>query len=180
MDDNDLVKHYVSGNKKAFEELVMKYQKKIYGLAYRMTGDQEEAKDITQQTFLQAIRNMTTFRRKASFKTWLYKITYNLSLNYLNKRKKHESEWNESLIGNQNGMLKLVLEKERECQIRKALSKVSDRQRLSIVLRVYEGLSCREAADIMSISEGAVKANYHNGLKRMNALLSAEDYDIRP
>ncbi|UCE80038.1 MAG: RNA polymerase sigma factor [Nitrospiraceae bacterium] len=177
MDDIDLVEQYLSGNEKAFEELIMKYQKKIYGLAYRMTRDIEESKDITQSTFLQAIRYVSGFRNKSSFKTWLYKITYNLSLNHLNKRKKHEAELSESIIGNECGALGILLEKERGYEILKALSGVPDRQRLSIILRTYEGLSCRETAEIMNISEGAVKANYHNGLKKMKVLIGKKGYD---
>jgi RNA polymerase sigma-70 factor (ECF subfamily) len=177
MDDIDLVEQHLSGNEKAFEELIMKYQKKIYGLAYRMTRDIEESKDITQNTFLQAIRNMAKFRKKSSFKTWLYKITCNLCLNYLNRRRPHEVQLSESVIGNQSGALGILLEKERGYQVLKALSGVPDRQRMSILLRTYEGLSCRETAEVMNISEGAVKANYHNGLKKMKGLLGKEGYD---
>jgi RNA polymerase sigma-70 factor (ECF subfamily) len=177
MDDFDLVEQYLSGNKKAFEELTMKYQKKIYGLAYRMTGDIEESKDITQSTFLSAIRHVSKFRKESSFKTWLYKIACNLCLNYRKKRKTHDAELSESIIGNQSGALALAIRKERDHYIQKALFEVPDRQRTTILLRSYVGLSCRETAEIMGCSEGTVKANYHNGVKKIKTLLKGYGYD---
>lgn len=179
MDDIELIENYLSGEETAVEELVVKYQKSVYGLIYRMTWDKEESKDITQNTFLQVFKNLDKFRKDSSFKTWLYKIAVNLCLNYKGKCRYEYDELKETIVGNQVGALSLLIKKERNRYLRKALSEVPERQRLAISLRTYEGLSCREVAEIMGISEGAVKANYHNGVKRLKELLREHGYETQ-
>ena len=76
-EDTRLVERYRSGYNDAIEELVMKYQKQIYAFVYRIINDPEEAKDLTQKTFLKAFHAIGGFRKEASFKTWLYKIAMN-------------------------------------------------------------------------------------------------------
>ena len=174
MNDIELIENYLSGEDTAMEELIVKYQKGIYALAYRITWDGEEAKDITQNTFLLAIKSLNKFRKESSFKTWLYKIAVNLCLNYKGRHCLGHDELDETIAGNEAGTLCLLIQKERKSYLMKALSEVPERQRIAVSLRAYEGLSCREVADIMEISEGAVKANYHNGIKRLKELL--KDY----
>ncbi|MEW6110098.1 MAG: RNA polymerase sigma factor [Nitrospirota bacterium] len=171
MDDLELIESYRSGNETAMEELILKYQKNIYRLAYRMTSDMEESKDIAQNTFLQAIKNLDKFRRESLFKTWLYQIAINLCLSFKGKHRHNHEELQENIVVNQSGALNVILNKERDSLLMKSMSEVPERQRLAILLRTYEGLNCREVADIMNISEGAVRANYHNGVKKLKELL---------
>lgn len=79
-EDIRLVERYIAGDGRSVEELVMKYQKQIYALVYRMTNDIEETKDLTQKTFVKAINGLKGFRKETSFKTWLYQIAINISL----------------------------------------------------------------------------------------------------
>jgi RNA polymerase sigma-70 factor (ECF subfamily) len=180
MDDRVLIERYLSGEESAMEEIMVKYQKSVYGLAYRLTWDKEESKDITQQTFTQVIKNLAKFRKESLFKTWLYKIAINLSLNYKGRHFYKQEELKESIAGNQVGALSLLIRKEKTILFKKALSEVPERQRLAIVLRTYQELSCREVADVMGISEGAVKANYHNGVKKLKDLLSKHGHETQP
>jgi RNA polymerase sigma-70 factor (ECF subfamily) len=177
MGDRELIERYLSGEETAIEDLIVKYQRRIYALAYRMTGNMEESKDITQNTFLKAIKNIRKFRGESLFKTWLYKIAYNLCLNYIKKARHHQEELQHELVGNQAGALGVLIEKERNMHIKKALSKVPGRQRETIILRTFEGLSCQEVTEIMNISEGAVKANYHHGIKKLKEVLREHGYE---
>ncbi len=177
MEDAELIENYLSGDETALEELVMKHQKGVYRLAYRMIGDMEESKDITQNSFVQAFRNLKRFRKESSFKTWLYKITINLCLNFKRKSRHHLEELKEQVASNEIGALGLLIETERDVYVKKALSEVPERQRTTILLRTFEGLSCQETAEIMDCSEGAVKANYHNGLKRLKEVLRSYGYE---
>ncbi len=172
-DDITLIKKYLSGDEDAVEELVMKYQKQIYAFVYKMTNDIEEAKDLTQETFVRAIKGIKGFRMEASFKTWLYRIALNTNLNQVRQKKYKEIELEKSTIGNQTGALSSIIEKEKEDYIKKGLNELPERQRLAVILRAYEGLSCNEAAKVMECSEGAVKAHYHNAVKRLREILSA-------
>ncbi|GBD96180.1 MAG TPA: sigma-70 family RNA polymerase sigma factor [Nitrospirae bacterium] len=177
-EDLNLIEKYLAGNEEAVEMLVMKYQKMIYALACRMVNDMEEAKDITQKTFIQAIKSIKGFKKKASFKTWLYRIAVNTSLNHMRKDGHKEIELDESAIGNQSGALSLMIKRERENLIKKRLDELPKQQRLAIILRTYEGLSCCETSQIMGCSEGAVKAHYHFGVKKLKEILEGRRYDI--
>lgn len=179
-EDIRLVERYLAGDEGAIEGLVMKYQKNIYALICRMTNDLEEAKDLTQKAFVGAIKGLKGFRRAASFKTWLYRIAINTSLNHIRKNRHKEVELEESLAGNQPGILSTILEKEKWGHIQKGLDELPERQRLAIVLRVYDGLSCSDTAKVMGCSEGAVKAHYHNGVKRLREILKERGYEIGP
>jgi RNA polymerase sigma-70 factor (ECF subfamily) len=179
-EDTRLVERYRSGDNDAIEELVMKYQKQIYAFVYRMINDSEEAKDLTQKTFLKAFNAIGVFRNDASFKTWLYKIAMNTSLSHFtqNRQRGTETELQEALIGSQAGALSLVIEKERMDYLRKALVALPERQRLAIILRAYEGMSCKETAEVMGCSEGTVKAHYHTAVKGLKALLKERGYEF--
>ncbi|MDH5767809.1 MAG: RNA polymerase sigma factor [Nitrospirota bacterium] len=179
MEDFDLIERYISGDEDSIEELVMKYQKQIYALVYRITNDIEEAKDLTQKTFVKAINGLKGFRKEASFKTWLYQIAINTSLNHIRQSKHEEVEIEGSIMGNKANALTDIMENEKRNYIRKGLDELPERQRLAIVLRVYNGLNCNETAKAMGCSEGAVKAHYHNGVKRLRGILKEKGYEVR-
>ena len=179
-EDTRLVERYRSGDNDAIEELVMKYQKQMYAFVYRIVNDPEDAKDLTQKTFLKAFNAIGSFRNDASFKTWLYKIAMNTSLSHFtqNKQRGTETELHETLIGSQAGALSLVIEKERKDYLRKALGALPERQRLATILRAYEGLSCKETAEVMGCSEGTVKAHYHEAVKGLRDVLKERGYEF--
>jgi RNA polymerase sigma-70 factor (ECF subfamily) len=177
-EDIELIERYLSGDEYAVEVLVMKYQRKIYSLAYRMTGNVEDSKDMTQKTFFQAIKNLKGFRRESSFHTWLYRIAYNTCLNHLRNKESKTVEVNDSYLSQNEGALSCAINKEKKTHLRESLKGLPLRQRTAITLRVYEDLSVKETARIMEISEGAVKAHYHNGMKKLREVLKGRGYEI--
>jgi RNA polymerase sigma-70 factor (ECF subfamily) len=179
-EDIRLVDRYIAGDAEAIEELVMKYQKHIYAVAYRITGNVEDARDVTQTAFVRAVEGIRGFRRESSFKTWLYRIAINTSLNHLRRNRHEERELEESVVGNQAGALSAIIGNERRGFVKKGLDELPERQRLAVILRAYEGLSCAETAHVMGCSEGAVKAHYHNAVKRLRQIMKERGYEIRP
>ncbi|OGW31573.1 MAG: hypothetical protein A2X59_12135 [Nitrospirae bacterium GWC2_42_7] len=177
-DDIGLVERYIAGETDAIEELVMRYQKQIYAFIYRMTKDMEESKDLTQKTFLNAVKGIRDFRKTASFKTWLYQIAVNTSLNHIKRDKREEVEFEDSVASSQSGALTSILENEKREQVRKSLDTLPERQKLAVILRVYESLSCAETARAMGCSEGTVKAHYHSGVKKLKEVLKEKDYEF--
>ncbi|MCL5022118.1 MAG: RNA polymerase sigma factor [Nitrospirae bacterium] len=178
-EDLHLVDRYLRGDADAVEEIVIKYERQMYAVAYRMTGDREDAKDLTQKAFVRAIEGMRGFRRESSLKTWLYQIAINVTLNHLRGNRREERELEESDAAVHPGALSDIIEKEkREC-VKKGLERLSERQRLAIVLRAYEGLSCEETARVMGCSEGAVKAHYHNAVKRLREVMKEKGHEVR-
>jgi len=178
-EDIRLIESYLAGSEDAIDGLVMKYQRQIYTFVYRMINDMEEAKDLTQKTFINAINSLRGFRQESSFKTWLFQIAKNLSLNHIKQNRHEDVEVDESLTGEQSGALSAVIENEIKGHIRRGLEGLPERQRLAVILRVYEGMSCSETASIMGCSEGAVKAHYHNGVKRLREILKEKGYEIK-
>ena len=90
--DESLIQRYKDGDESAFNELIRRYQKSIYFLSLRMVKDHEKADEITQRTFINVFRGITGFRKKSSFKTWIYQVTINLCRNYLRNDKANISE----------------------------------------------------------------------------------------
>lgn len=175
-EDEGLVERYIAGDERAIEEIVMKYQRQIYAFVYRMVNDMEDAKDLTQKTFIKAIKGIRGFRKEASFKTWLYQIAVNTGRNHIRERGHEEVELQESIIDSEHesgriGALSAIIEKEKMDYVKKGINKLPERQRLAVILRAYDGLSCSEAARAMGCSEGNVKAHYHNGVKRLREIL---------
>ncbi len=177
-EDIGLVERCSAGDERAVEEIVVKYQKKVFAFIYRMTYDLEESKDLTQKTFLNAFEGIRGFRKEASLKTWLYRIALNTGLNHLRRKRPEESEVDESIACDKAGALSSLIDKERSELVRRCLGGLPERQRLAVILRVYDGLSCSEVAGVMGCSEGAVKAHYHQGVKKLREIMKGKGYEI--
>ncbi len=176
-DDLDLVREYLTGREEAIEELVTRYQKMIFSLTYRMTGDVETARDLTQEAFIRAVQGLKKFRGDSSFKTWLYRIAANICLNAIRRNRSGERDAGTVPMRAEEGALSMVLEKEKDSHLKKAVRMLPARQKLAVTLRALEGLGCKETAQIMKCSEGAVKAHYHNGIKKLKALIRESGYE---
>lgn len=173
--DEILVKKSQKGDYLSFEELVKRYEKKIYSLAYRIMGNKEDASDVLQETFLQAFKKLAGFKGKAKFSTWLYRIAVNICLMRKRKRKKMKTvsldipiltkkedeikrelgdDWSESPLA--------TLENE---EVKKTLSQaiglLPEEYRTVFLLRGLNGLSNQEVAKVLKISLPAVKSRLH-------------------
>lgn len=176
-DDQALVQGFLDGEEGAAEELVRRYQKKIYALAYRMVYDMENAKDITQRVFTNAIQGLRDFRKESSFKNWLYTIAMNLCLNERKKDRYSHDELDDSIASNEKGVLTSLIDREEKDRIRAGIQDLPERQRAALVLRVYEQLSCKETASVMGCTEGAVKAHYHHAVRKLREMIKGRTED---
>lgn len=169
-DDGRLLERLREGDQQAFGELVRRHQRQAFYLVWRYVKNDEDAKDIVQAAFVKAWQNTDSFRGDASFRTWLYRIAINLALNHVRDR----GRWKTSELADDHpsheahGVQRLV-EAEASRQLRKAVEALPPKQRLVVELRVHEGLSFREVAEIAECSEDAAKANFHHALKRLRA-----------
>lgn len=126
-EDIALIEAYLSGHEGAIEELVMKYQKQIYSFIYRRINDLEDAKDLTQKTFISAINGISNFRRESSFKTWLYRIAMNTCIKHIQQNRPAEIEIDESIESNQPRTLSIMMEMEERGYIKKFLNDLPER-----------------------------------------------------
>jgi RNA polymerase sigma-70 factor, ECF subfamily len=168
----DLLDRVRRGEPGAFEELVERTHRQVYTLAHRLVGDRHEAEDVVQEAYLRAYRSLRGFRGDARFETWLYRITANVAMTHLRRR----SRFGDVLTEGQG----LVLEEPRtrdpedspqQDEVRRALGRLPDGQRVVLVLKDVYGFSCQEIGDQIGVSEGAVKVRLHRARRRMKELI---------
>ena len=164
-DDTDqiLVEQSLKGEKQAFEQLVKRYQKLIYNLAYRMTGSREDAEDLAQETFLRAYKKLGTFQLGHRFSPWLFRIASNLCINWQNHQKFRElsldsfsEDKKEQLLFSKTSVNpEFQLERNQlQTLLQQEILALPVQYRLVFTLRYLDEHSCREIADILDMPEG--------------------------
>jgi len=179
--DQILVEQAQSGNFEAFGQLVGRYQKRIYDIAYSFTRNTEEAYDLSQEIFLKAFRALRHFECKATFYTWLYRIARNAGVDYA-RRKGNRPEYlftkefppDESLLHprvTNDLVVRSAEATEIDREIKKAIAELSPRQQQVFVLRYYEDLPLSEIADILGLKVGSIKAHLFNAIRNLRKYL---------
>jgi len=174
-DDLQLLDRCVVGDRDAFDELVLKHQKPLYSMLYRMVSDADDAADILQKTFVKAFTGIKGFERRSSFRTWLYQIAINLAKNlYRDRARAGRVSLDDVIIRRDPKTLDSLIKKETRDRLYKALTSLPEKQRLTVMLRIQEQKTFEEIAGIMKCSIGTSKANYHHGVQKLKALLGDE------
>lgn len=172
IDDKVLIDRFLKGDESAFNLLFEKYKRKIYLTAYRLLGNHEDANDITQETLIKVYKELKNFRNESLLYTWIYRITINLSLNLLKKKKLRSffdfEEVDEWLFKDDRQSPELSFrENELSNKIQEALKKLPEKQRTVFTLRYYDELSYEEISEILGTSVGALKANYFHAINKL-------------
>jgi len=162
----------------AFNQLVRKYQQKVYWLVRKMVVDHDDANDITQDAFIKAWTALENFRGDSKFYTWLYRIASNEAINFLNKKRKRffipindiENELSEKLEADPMLSGDVI-----QLKLQKAILKLPDKQRLVFNLKYFEELPYEEISTITGTSVGALKASYHWASKKIEDFLNETD-----
>jgi len=177
----ELVASAKAGDREAFDELVRVTYADTYTLAYRLTGDEEDARDVVQEAYLRAFRGLRRFRGDAQFSTWMYRITANCAATFLGKRGKHRhEELTDDLIldedrpaGNPEASLDAATSRDR---LQGALRALPPRLRAVVVLRDVYDLPHEAIAAELGISESAAKVRLHRARRKLREDL----YPLRP
>jgi RNA polymerase sigma-70 factor (ECF subfamily) len=170
-EDLALLDRFAAGDRNAFDELVLKHQKPLFSLLYRMVSDQEDAADILQKTFIKAFTGIGGFERRSSFRTWLYQIAINLAKNlYRDRSRFKQVSLDDVVIARNPKTLDSLIRKESREHLHRAVAGLPDKQRLTVMLRVQEQKTFEEIAGIMNCSVGTSKANYHHGVQKLKEL----------
>lgn len=178
-DDLNLINRFKDGDTSAFEEIVFKYQDKIYNLCRHMLGNAHDAEDAAQDVFLKAYQNLNKFRPEASLHTWLYRIAVNTCIDYrrkpffesLFKSSKEGDEFVEELPADSPSPDRLYESKQISNAIQLALGRLSERLRMVILLKEIEGLSYEEIAEVLDVSIGTVKSRISRAREELKKLL---------
>jgi RNA polymerase sigma-70 factor (ECF subfamily) len=170
-EDLALLDRFAAGDRDAFNELVIKHQKPLYSLLYRMVSDKEDAADILQKTLIKAFTGIKGFERRSSFRTWLYQIAINLAKNlYRDRARAALVPLDDVVIRRDPKVLESLILKQSRDHLRQAVAGLPDKQRLTVMLRVQEQKTFEEIAGIMKCSVGTSKANYHHGVQNLKEL----------
>lgn len=169
----DLIAQAKQGDRAAFDELVKATYQRVHGLALRLTGNEHDADDVVQDTYVRAFRSLRKFRGDARFSTWLHRITANSASTFMGRRQRHSRhddidavidladhrEANDPEFALQNGAVGQ--------RLRRALDNLPERLRNVVVLRDVHGMSHREIAEELEISEAAAKVRLHRARARL-------------
>jgi RNA polymerase sigma-70 factor (ECF subfamily) len=172
--ERELVRAGQRGDREAFDRLVERYQRSVYHLCYRYTGGHEDANDLAQETFLRAWRSIGRFRGDSAFSTWLYRIAVNACLNHRAVRRLPTQEVTEALPDPSRGALSRVEGEEEAERVRGAIADLPEKQRATLILKVYHELSHEEVARALGSSVGTVKSNLFHALANLRRRLGAE------
>jgi RNA polymerase sigma-70 factor (ECF subfamily) len=177
-EEKELVRRAQNDDPWAIEQLVLRYQKKVYQIAYQMLdGDEQEAQDRTQDAFLKAFRKIKQFKGEASFYTWLYRIVVNTCLDARRRRRrwkeiffpwrleKHKDETVPASLeeypdkNTHSNPLSTVRKRQLENDVKQAMNTLSERQRSIFQLKIFHEMSIPEISQMMSLAEGTVKTH---------------------
>lgn len=173
-----------SGDREAFAKLVDLYSSQIYRLALKMLNDPADAEDVLQETFIKAFRSITSFEGRSSLSTWLYRIAVNEALMLIRKQKPQVQLTDEKDDENENGETPVqivdwcclpereLMSTESKQHLNQAISELSETLRIVFILRDIEGLSIRETAETIGISETNVKTRLLRARLRLRESLS--------
>ena len=179
-EDIDLINRCGAGEREAFDELVRKYQKPLYFMLYRMVSDHDDASDLLQKTFVKAFTGLARFERRSSFKTWLYQIAINLAKNLYRERSKAQHVPIDDIVIRKDPKTpEALVDKENKQRLRGAFSRLPEKQRLTLMLRVQEERKFGEIAGIMKCSIGTAKANYHHAVQKLKGMMGEQEREGR-
>jgi RNA polymerase sigma factor (sigma-70 family) len=184
VDERELVKRAQTGDLPAFDELVRRYQERIYATVYHMTSNHEDAHDLAQESFIKAYQALKSFKGDSSFFTWVYRIAINKTINFLKQRKNRLQMSLNDLDFNAEhdpDLVSLISEKtprrdihlaELQEKLNAAMQKLSDVHRLVVALHDVQGLSHEEISKIMDCNTGTVRSRLFYARQQLQAYLS--------
>jgi RNA polymerase sigma-70 factor, ECF subfamily len=170
VDESVWVNRAKAGDQIAFEAIFQRYERQIYGFIYRMMGNAEDANDLTQDCFIRAYRALPQTSDDLNISAWLHRIASNACLDVLRRRQRirwlpWESHKHEQLLHGKpmDDPERSALSSETQEIVQRVISHMSPRNRMALILREYEGMSCEEIGHIMGLSRSAVKSVLFRG-----------------
>jgi RNA polymerase sigma-70 factor, ECF subfamily len=185
--DEELVARSIGGDVDSFNQLILRWERPIFALAYRVIGREEDARDVCQETFLRAFRALRGFKGQAKFSSWLYRIALNLCRDWIRRERRApiaqapegvdlldlaaEQEPAESIET-------LVARREMSRAVAKAMALLPEEQRTAIILKEYHGLTFQEIADLLDCPLSTVKTRLYQGLSVLRRTLQADGQSL--
>ena len=159
------------GSKQAFNKIIQDNVQPIYRLLYDMTGNYEDAQDLAQETFIRAFLKIDQYNRKSKFSTWLYRIAYNMAIDF-HRKKKRFSNGNLEILNQRANLKNKQLNSQKEYSgeneaIESALKKLTSPQRMAVILHYYHGFKTREIGELLGCSEGTARVHLFRAIRHL-------------
>jgi RNA polymerase sigma-70 factor (ECF subfamily) len=171
--DDELVARSVGGDAESFNQLILRWERPIYALAYRVIGREEDARDVCQETFLRAFRALPGFKGQAKFSSWLYRIALNLCRDWIRRQRRapvtqmpEDVDLGEFAAerGPVESIEELVSRRELSAIVEGVMARLPEEQRTAIILKEYHGMTFQEIADMQGCPLSTVKTRLYQGL----------------
>jgi RNA polymerase sigma-70 factor (ECF subfamily) len=181
--DEELVARAQGGDVESFNQLIVRWERPIYALAYRVIGREEDARDVCQDAFLRAYRALPGFKGQAKFSSWLYRIALNLCRDWIRRQRRAPvSQLPEDIdaielaaaAGPVESIEELVARRELSAIVEEAMSVLSEEQRTAIILKEYHGMTFQEIADMQGCPLSTVKTRLYQGLSLLRRRLEQQ------
>ena len=163
------------GNQQAFRVLVERHSRALFRLAYRMTGNEQDAEDLVQESFLKAYKQLRNFDERSAFSTWLHRICVNCALDLIRARKKRDHQtpgWLEGVAAPDPSPERLTQSSQVAELLGPALNRLSESERAAFVLRHYEGSSIEEIAQALGVQTSAAKNSVFRAVQKLRRSLA--------
>ncbi len=176
--DIELIDGFRRGDESCFNELVRRYQQKVYWIARRVVGTHEDADDVVQDAFVRVYEGLASFRGDANFYTWVYRITMNLALNALRKKRVKEfipyDDVLAEVLPSDSFADQSTHEGEYQAILEKAIGRLPAKQKAVFIMRYFDEMTYEEIAKVTKKSVGGLKANYFHALKKVSEYIRKE------
>ena len=188
MPEEQLIRLAQQGDNSAFEQLLLLHQKKVYNLCLRMSANPDDALDLSQEAFLKAWKNLSQYQFEASFSTWLFRLTSNVCIDFLRRKKRRqETSLTETYEDSDEGAEfsipdtqplpeQQAITNETKIELAQAMARLAPDHREILQLRVIEGLAYEQIADILDIRVGTVKSRLARARLALRKILKAGNY----
>lgn len=179
--DAEAAAEVCGGNQSAFRVLVERHSHALFRLAFRMTGNEQDAEDLVQETFIRAYRQIARFDRRASFSTWVYRICVNRALDLLRARKSRkehqspaledENSWLDRLASHEPSPERLTHSSQLASLLEPALEELTELERAAFVLRHYEGFDIEQVSNALGVKGSAAKQSIFRAVQKLRRAL---------
>lgn len=184
IDEKELIRQAKNGDLKAYEDIIGLYEKRVFSTIYYMAKNDNDVEDIAQEVFIKIYKNLNNFKEESSLYTWIYRITVNVCIDELKKRKK--VVYIDEKIDTKDGEVELQLpddsksptdiaeDNELKYRLEKCIKKLPESQRMMIILRDIKGFTYMEIAEIMKMNLGTVKSKINRARAALKELLEED------
>lgn len=178
--DNQLIEGALNGSLQAWETLVRRYEARVYNFSLRLTGNRDDAMDLMQEVFLGVYRNLERFRGESQFSSWLFRIAHNKAIDMARRRNASpvqdiDVEELPELGSANSSPLSLLMSEQSNANVQALLAMLSAELRLLVELKVFQGMTFDEIAELQDISANTAKTRFYSALKKLRVMLENSD-----